>query len=77
MSYRCFLLENLIRHFLAMFRCLCNDWLRQLDVVSAKTVLSPCGLNPVFVLKTKVTRRCPLEQIECKTVEISVQLTIF
>ena len=33
--------------------------LRHLDVVSAKTGLSPCGLDPVFVLKTKTTRWCP------------------
>ena len=35
--------------------------LRNLDVVSAKTGLSPCGLYPVFVLKTKATRWCPRE----------------
>ena len=54
MSYRFFLLENLICHLLTMLWCLYNDWLRHLrhlDVVSANRGLSPCGLNPVFVLK--------------------------
>ena len=35
--------------------------LRHLDTVSAKTVLAPCGLDPVFLLNTKATRWCPRE----------------
>ena len=41
-----------------------------LDVVSAKTGLSPCGLDPVFVLKTKATRWCPLESTQSRSDEI-------
>ena len=48
-----------------------------LDVVSAKTGLSPCGLDPVFVLKTKATRWCPRESTHSRSDEISVQLTDF
>ena len=48
-----------------------------LDVVSAKTGLSPCGLDPVFVLKTKATRWCPRESTQSRSDEISVQLTDF
>ena len=47
--------------------------LRHLDVVSAKTGLSPCGLDPFFVLKTKVTRWCPMESTQCISDKISVQ----
>ena len=38
--------------------------LRHLDVVSAKTGLTPCGLDPVFVLTTKATRWCPRESTQ-------------
>ena len=48
-----------------------------LHVVSAKTGLSPCGLDPVFVLKTKATRWCPRESTQSRSDEISVQLTDF
>ena len=61
MSYGCFLLENLIRHRLAMLQCLVTANLRHLDTVRAKTGLSPCGFNPALVLKTKATKWCPLE----------------
>ena len=47
------------------------------DVVSAKTGLSPCGLDPVFVLKTQATRWCPRESKQSRSDEISVQLTEF
>ena len=62
MSYKCFSLENLIMHLLAVLQIplhsLVMSNLRHLDVVSAKTLLSPCGLtlDPVFVLQTKATR---------------------
>ena len=61
MSYKCFLLENLIMHLLAMLHLLCTHWLLKFTsfkhyIVSAKTGLTPCGLNPVFVLKSKATR---------------------
>ena len=59
MSYGCFLLENLIMYFWLCYDTSAN--LRHLDVVSAKTGLSPCGLNPVFVLKSTATRWCPRE----------------
>ena len=51
--------------------------LRNLDVASAKTGLSPCGLDPVFVLKSKATRWCPRESSQSRSEEISVQLTVF
>ena len=51
--------------------------LRHLDVFSAKTGLSPCGLDPVFVLKTKATSWCPSESTQSRSDEISVQLTDF
>ena len=56
---------------------LVTSYLRHLDVVSAKTGLSPCGLDPVFVLKTKATRWCPRESTQSRSDEISVQLTDF
>ena len=34
---------------------------------NAKTGLSHYGFNPVFVLKTKATRWCALEQTKCKS----------
>ena len=46
-------------------RCLVTSNLRHLDVVCAKTGLTPFGLDPVFVLNSKATT------------EISVQLTNF
>ena len=48
---------------------LITSYLRHLDVVS------PCGLDPVFVLKTKATRWCPRESTQSRTDVISVQLT--
>ena len=51
--------------------------LRQLDVVSAKKRLSQCGLDPVFVLKTKATRWCPRESTPSRSDEMTVQLTEF
>ena len=51
-----FLLENPIKHLLAVSSVSpVNVYfkLRHLDVVSTKTGLSPCGLDPVFVLKTQ------------------------
>ena len=48
--------------------------LRHLDVVSAKTGLSPCGLDLVFILKTKATGWCPRKSTQCRSDEISVQL---
>ena len=56
---------------------LVTSYLRHLDVVSAKTGLSPCGLDPVFVLKTKATRWCPRESTQSRSDEISFQLTDF
>ena len=56
---------------------LVTSYLRHLDAVSAKTGLSPCGLDPVFVLKTKPTRWCPRESTQSRSDEISVQLTDF
>ena len=49
---------------------LVTSYLRHLDVVSAKTGLSPCGLDPVFVLKTKATRWCPRESTQSRSDEI-------
>ena len=44
--------------------------LRHLDVVSAKTGLSPYDrVGPVFVLKAKATRWCPRESTQCKAGE--------
>ena len=34
---------------------------------SAKTGLSQYGFDPVFVLNTKATIWCPLEQTKCKS----------
>ena len=56
---------------------LVTSYLSHLDVVSAKTGLSKCGLDPVFVLKTKATRWCPRESTQSRSDEISVQLTDF
>ena len=56
---------------------LITSYLRHLDVVSAKMGLSPYGLDPVFVLKTKATRWCPMESTQSRSDEISVQLTDF
>ena len=42
------------------------------DVVSAKPEFSPCGLDPVFVLKTKATI-----STQSRSDEIFVQLTDF
>ena len=46
---------------------------RHLDVVSAKTGLCSCGLDPVFVLNTKATRWCPLASTQSRSDEIYVQ----
>ena len=51
--------------------------IRHLDVVNAKTGLSPCGLDPDFVLKIKATRWCPRESTQSRSDEISVQFTEF
>ena len=51
--------------------------LRYLEVVSAKTGLSPCGLDPVFVLKIKATRWCPRQSTQSRSDGISVQFTEF
>ena len=56
---------------------LVTSYLRHLDVVSAKTGLSPCGLDPVFVLKTNATRWRPNKSTQSRSDEISVQLTDF
>ena len=83
MSYgiRCFLLENVIMH---IFWVCYNPSavigyvnVRHLDVVSAKARFTPCGFYPVFVLKTKATRWCPLKPTQCRSDEITVQLTNF
>ena len=51
--------------------------LHHLDVASAKTGLSQCGLDPVFVLKIKATRWRPRQLTQSRSDEISVQLTDF
>ena len=51
--------------------------LRHLDVVNAKTDLTPCGLDNVFVIKFLATRWCPNESTQCRSDEICVQLTKF
>ena len=44
---------------------------------SLRSSQSKNGVNLFLYLKTKATRWCPTEQNECKSDEISVQLTIF
>ena len=66
-------------YLLGMLQSLCSDWLRQCTSFrrSAKAGFTLCGFYPVFVLKTKATRWCPLKPTQCRSDEISVQLTNF
>ena len=67
-------------YLLGMLQSLCSDCyvnVRHLDVVSAKAGFTLSGFYPVFVLKTKATRWCPLKPTQCRSDEISVQLTNF
>ena len=81
MSYECISVKYLIVHLLAMLQfplqSLVTSNLRHLDVVSVKSGLRPCGLDPVFVPKTKATRCCPRESSQSRSDEISVHLTNF
>ena len=72
MSYECFSLENLIMLCYNTSALIGYVKFTALDVVSAKTGLSPCGLDLFFVLKTKATRWCPRESTQSRSDEISV-----